>query len=219
MTDSQKPSIRPGLQKRLLFAFILVTLFFILIFIIILPYRFYERDVNEARFKATEISELVKVGLISTMISTGDSKRIRDLIKRYQSISSFEFRLIRSQFVEKQHGAKENFQDKDELIQEVLKTGKRRQEWITGTKLRYAFPFIADERCEECHIGMDGNKIEIGSVLGASEIIFELKGKKYDSIRFIIEVMVMLVTCLITLGLVLFYIVKKGILNPLKDEN
>jgi hypothetical protein len=62
---------------------------------------------------------------------------------------------------------------------------------------------------------VDSQKIEIGSVLGASEIIFELKEIRNTSIRQIIEFTLIMIVGLITLGLILFFIVKKGILDPM----
>ena len=62
---------------------------------------------------------------------------------------------------------------------------------------------------------MNNLKIEIGSVLGVSEIIFELKEIRNASIRQIIEFTLIMVIGLITLGLILFFIVKKGILDPM----
>ncbi len=219
MPNSQDTSIKPGLQKRLLLTFTIVTVFFVFLFLIILPIRFYQRDVDEAKVNAIQISELIKIGIISIMVSNGDSKSIRELIEQYQSNGGFQFRLIRSQLVKKQNDIGKDTKEKDPLIQEVLETGKGIQDWLTGTKLRYSFPFIADERCGKCHTGAGEEKIKVGDVLGASEIIFELKAKKDKSIRFIVEVMIVLITCLITLGLTLFYVVKKGIIDRLADKN
>jgi hypothetical protein len=51
-----------------------------------------------------------------------------------------------------------------------------------------------------------------------SEIIFELKDVRNASIRQIIEVTLLMIAGLVTLGLILFVIVKKGILDPLGVE-
>ncbi len=219
MQNSQSTSIKPGLQKRLLLAFTVITVFFIFLFLIMLPLRFYERDVDEARFKATQISELLNIGLISVMVSSSDSKLISELIKQYQSNGGFQFRLIRSRFVKKQNSASQGIHEKDPLIQKVIEAGKGHQDWVTSTKLRYTHPFVADERCGKCHTGTNGEKIKTGTIVGASEIVFELKAKKYKSIRFIAEVMFMLISCLITLALALFYIVKKGLLDRLINNS
>jgi len=65
---------------------------------------------------------------------------------------------------------------------------------------------------------VNDQKIEIGSVLRVSEIIFELKDKRNTSIRQIIEITLLMIAGLLTLGLILFFIVKKGILDPIGIE-
>jgi hypothetical protein len=65
---------------------------------------------------------------------------------------------------------------------------------------------------------LNQRRIEIGSVLGVSEIIFELKAVRNASIRQIIEVTLLMIAGLVTLGLILFFIVKKGILDPMGIE-
>jgi hypothetical protein len=47
-----------------------------------------------------------------------------------------------------------------------------------------------------------------------SEIIFELKNIRNASIRQIAEVTLLMIAGLVTLGLILFFIVKKAILDP-----
>jgi hypothetical protein len=140
---------------------------------------------------------------------------MRDLLTTFQTQFKFKFRLIRSNHVEKQHGFNEDPQSKDDLIDEVLRTGRGREDWLDNTRFRYVSPFVADQSCQLCHRGVNNQKIEIGSVLGVSEIIFELKEIRNTSIRQIIEFTMIMVAGLITLGLILFFIVKKGILDPM----
>ena len=201
------------LQKRLLLIFIGVTLFFIVITAVLLPYKLYMRDVQEARSNAREISELIRVGLISTMISTGDAEDIRKLIGDFKKKYDFKFRMIRSQHVEKQHGIKEDEQATDDLIRQVLKRGKGREDWLDRTTFRYVSPFIADTRCQECHESVRGDTIKPGDILGASEIIFDLSAKETASIRLIVEVVLLIVASLFTMGIIFYFIVKKGILE------
>ncbi|MBW1695371.1 MAG: DUF3365 domain-containing protein [Deltaproteobacteria bacterium] len=202
-------------QKKLLVAFGLITLVFVVLFLVILPYEFYRRDVDEARHNAQNISRLIRAAVLSHMIEGANPKSMRDLLATFQTQFDFEFRLIRSDHVMKQHGFKEDPQSKDELIKEVLQTGRGREDWPGSTQFRYVAPFVADERCQRCHWGLNGQSIEIGSVLGVSEIIFELKDIRNTSIRQIIEVTLLMIAGLIILGLVLFFIVKKGILDPM----
>ena len=219
MTPSSSQGIAgKGTQKKLFMAFGLVTLVFVVLFLVILPYEFYNRDVDEARLNAQNISMLIRAGVLSHMIENANPESMRDLITTFQNQFKFKFRLIRSNHVEKQHGFNEDPQSKDELIDEVLRTGRGREDWLDNTRFRYVSPFVADQSCQSCHRGVNSLKIEIGSVLGVSEIIFELKEIRNASIRQIIEFTMIMVAGLITLGLILFFIVKKGILDPMGIE-
>jgi hypothetical protein len=204
-----------GTQKKLFIAFGLVTLVFVVLFLVILPYEFYNRDVDEARQNAQNISKLIRTGVLSHMIEDANPKSMRDLLATLKTQFDFEFRLIRSSHVVKQHRFNEDPQRKDELINEVLRTGRGREDWLSSTRFRYVTPFVTDESCQKCHFGVNGQRIEIGSVLGASEIIFELKNIRNASIRQIVEVTLLMIAGLVTLGLILFFIVKKGILDPM----
>jgi len=215
MTQTSNQGIAgKGTQKKLFMAFGLVTLVFVVLFLVILPYEFYNRDVDEARQNAQNISKLIRTGVLSHMIGDANPKSMRDLLTTLQTQFEFKFRLIRSSHIEKQHGFKEDSQSKDELINEVLQTGRGREDWLGSTRFRYVSPFVADESCQTCHRGLNDRAIEIGSVLGVSEIIFELKNIRNASIRQIIEVTLLMIAGLVTLGLILFFIVKKAILDP-----
>ena len=220
MTPSSTQGIAgKGTQKKLFMAFGLVTLVFVVLFLVILPYEFYNRDVDEARQNAQNISKLIRTGVLSHMIGDANPKSMRDLLTTLQTQFEFKFRLIRSSHVEKQHGFQEDLQSKDELINEVFRTGRRREEiWLGSTVFRSVSPFVVDESCQKCHRGLNDRLIEIGSVLGVSEIIFELEDVRNASIRQIIEVTLLMIGGLVTLGLILFVIVKKGILDPMGIE-
>jgi len=205
-------------QKKLFIAFGLVTSVFVVLFLVILPYEFYKRDVDEARQNAQNISKLIRTGVLSHMTEDVNPKSMRDLLTTLQTQFEFKFRLIRSSHIEKQHGFKEDPQSKDELINEVLRTGRGREDWLGSTRFRYISPFVADESCQKCHRGVNDRLIEIGSILGVSEIVFELKDVRNASIRQIIEVTLLMIAGLVTLGLILFFIVKKGILDPMGIE-
>ena len=200
-------------QKRIFWIFSGVTFFFLVLLLLLLPYRLYTRDVLEARQNAREVSNLIRSGLLSTMISTGESKDIRGLIREFQKKYEFQFRMIRSSHVEKQHGIREDEQATDELIRQVLASGKSQNDWIDRTHFRFVSPFISDQRCRGCHFSMDGSKIATGEVLGASEIIFDLSEKEADAVRLVLEMFVLLFVSLALMGLVFFYVVKRGILD------
>ena len=219
-----KPSSNQGIagkrtQKKLFMAFGLVILVFVVLFLVILPYKFYKRDINDARHSAHNISKLIRTAVLSHMTEVANPKSMRDLLTMFQTQFEFKFRLIHSSQVEKQHGFNEDPQSKDELINEVLRTGRRQEViWLGSTEFRRVSPFVADESCQKCHRGLNDRPIEIGSVLGVSEIIFELKDVRNASIRQIMEVTLLMIAGLVTLGLILFFIVKKGILDPMGIE-
>ncbi|MCP3983854.1 MAG: hypothetical protein GY723_05665 [bacterium] len=202
------------IQRNLFQAFAVVTFIFVLAIALLLPYRLYERDVHESRAKAREISELIRVGLLSTMITSGESEDVRGLIATYQKAYDFEFRMIRSRHVEKQHGVKEDEQATDDLVREVLATGRSKDDWVDRTTFRYVAPFISDERCQECHESTTGDEIGVGEVLGASELVFDLSRKESVSVRLIVDVVLVMAAALITMGSIFYLIVKKGILEP-----
>ena len=156
-----------GTQKKLFMAFGLVTLIFVALFLVILPYEFYNRDVDEARQNAQNISKLIRTGVLSHMIAGASLESMRDLLTMVQTQFEFKFRLIRSSYIDKQHGFNEDPQSKDELINEVFRTGRGREDWLGSTRFRYVSPFVADESCQRCHRGLNGRIIEIGSVLGS----------------------------------------------------
>ncbi len=215
-----KPSSNQGIagkrtQKKLFMAFGLLTLVFVVLFLVILPYKFYKRDINDARYNAQNISKLIRVAVNSHMSEDANPKSMRDLLTMFRTQFEFKFRLIRNSHIEKQHEFDEDPQSKDELINEVLRTGRSREEiWLGSTVFRRVSPFVADESCQKCHQGVYDRLIETGSVLGVSEIIFELKDVRNASIRQIVEVTLLMIAGLVTLGLILFFIVKKGILDP-----
>lgn len=220
MTHSSYQGIAGKRTKiKLCMAFGLLTSVFVILFLVILPYKFYKRDINDARHNAQNISKLIRAGVVSHMTEDANPKSMRDLLKTFQTQFEFKFRLIRSSHVEKQHGFQEDLQSKDELINEVFRTGRRREEiWLGSTVFRSVSPFVVDESCQKCHRGLNDRLIEIGSVLGVSEIIFELEDVRNASIRQIIEVTLLMIGGLVTLGLILFVIVKKGILDPMGIE-
>ncbi len=214
--SSHQGTIGKRTQKKLLIAFGLVTLVFVILFLVILPYKFYKRDINDARHNAQNISGLIRAGVLSHMTENANSESMRDLLTMLQTQFEFKLRLIRSSHIEKQQGFNEDPQSKDKLINEVLRTGRSREEIELGsTRFRRVSAFVADESCQECHRGLNDREIEIGSVLGVSEIIFELKDIRNTSIRQIIQVTLLMIAGLVTLGLILFFIVKKGILDPM----
>jgi hypothetical protein len=146
-----KPSSHQGIAgkgtpKKLCIAFGLLTSVFVILFLVILPYKFYKRDINDAKYNSQNISKLIRVAVLSHMTEGANPKNMRDLLTMFQTQFEFKFRLIRSSYVEKQHGLDEDPQNKDELINEVFRTGRSREEiWLGSTLFRRVSPFVVDE--------------------------------------------------------------------------
>jgi hypothetical protein len=201
------------LHRRLLLIFSVVTVFFMLLLFTLLPHRLYKRDLQNARREARAVSELVRAGLLSTMINTGDAQRIRQLIQEFQQQHSFEFRMVRSAHVEQQHGVRSDEQATDLLLQQTLETGRSREDWVDRTTFRLMTPLVSDTRCGTCHLTTGGEPVPSGIVLGVSELIFDLAEAEADSLRLILEVLALLVFALVSMGWVCYVIVTKGILE------
>ena len=52
-----------------------------------------------------------------------------------------------------------------------------------------------------------------GLVLGAYEIIFDLSAQENDSVRLIVEILVLLVVSLFSMSWVLYMVIKKGLIE------
>jgi len=79
MTHSHNQGVAgKGTSKKLFMAFGLVTFVFVVLFLVILPYEFYNRDVDEARQNAQNISKLIRTGVLSHMIEDTNPKSMRD---------------------------------------------------------------------------------------------------------------------------------------------
>lgn len=222
MSASTQSTSNPRLQKRIFLIFMGTSAFFVVLALVILPVKLYTRDVTEARTQAREVSELIRVGLLSTMTSTGEPELIRQLIQDLQKHSEFQFRMIRSLHVEAQHGSRIDEQFADDTIKEVLETGKHREDWLDRTTFRYVAPFVADSRCQDCHESVTGEEIRVGEILGVSEIVFDLANKEAESVRLIVEVLFLLAGSLFAVSFIFYFVVKKGILEtqiltPRKD--
>jgi len=141
MTHSSYQGIAvKGTQKTLFIAFGLVTLVFVILFLVILPYKFHKRDVNDARHNAQNFSNLIRAAVLSHMIEDVDPSSMRVLLTSFQTQFKFQFRLIRSNYIAKQHKINEDPQSKDELIKDVFRSGRGREDWPGSTRFRHVSP-------------------------------------------------------------------------------
>jgi len=133
------------------------------------------KDHQQIIKNARNTSRLIKTGLLHTMILTGgDYNDIDNMINEMQHNFDFKFRMIRSQHVIKQHGIRRGEVPQDSLEEKVLRTGEVVESMDNESTLRIIYPFITDNRCGECHLGMDDKPVPAGVVNGAAVISFDL---------------------------------------------
>ncbi|MGK7344376.1 MAG: ATP-binding protein [Candidatus Nitrospinota bacterium M3_3B_026] len=133
-----------------------------------------EKDLAAAKRNARQTASLIRSGLLGTMISTGDYDRIANVIADMKKGQNFDFRMVRSEHVIKQHGMKRDEHPKDDLERLALRTGDVIEARDSETRLRIIYPFVTDERCGGCHLGMNGEPVPPGVVNGLAVISFDL---------------------------------------------
>ncbi len=88
--SSHQGTVGKRTQKKLLIAFGLVTLVFVILFLVILPYKFYKRDINDARHNAQNISKLIRTGVLSHMTEDANPKSMtKTSVTKPKAIHSF----------------------------------------------------------------------------------------------------------------------------------
>lgn len=132
------------------------------------------RDVNEFKDDARQMASLIRLGLLNTMINTGDYEKIAGVINEMQTEFNFEFRMIRSEHVIQQHGLKRNETPQGSLEKKALAEGRIQERMEEDRYFEIIYPFITDERCGHCHVGLDGEPTPAGVVNGAAVLKFDI---------------------------------------------
>ncbi len=169
------------LQWKLLF---IVTLFIGIAIVAsnyILGVSLVKKDMIEAKRVARQTAAIMKSGIINTMIGSGDHDKISRVVEEMMRYDDFHFRMVRSKYVVKQHGIKRGEVPKDALEEKALETGEIIESQDSKNILRIIYPFITDERCGACHVGLDGNPLPSGVVNGLAIITFDLSKLQSES--------------------------------------
>ena len=72
---------------------------------------------------------------------------------------------------------------------------------------------IIDAYSGQRWLGTTAYSVWQGQVLGASEIIFDLSAQENDSVRLIVEILVLLVISLFSMSWVLYMVIKKDLIE------
>lgn len=191
--------------------------FFIILIVNIFLYTFLrDKDLSEIKQNARQTALLIRSALLNTMIRTGDYDEIANVIGEMQKGHDFEFRMVRSEHVIKQHGVKRDETPKDDLERRVLKTGEIIENMDADSIFRIIFPFITDERCAKCHLGMDDQPVPPGIVNGAAVIRFDLSEQHKETYRIIIKLLFLMTILTILLFIAFSIVVNRAVTRPIK---
>jgi anti-sigma regulatory factor (Ser/Thr protein kinase) len=205
----------PSLRGKILRRMVLVALTGTIIIFFLIPYSFYKRDVLNAKREAQINAEIARAGLLSVMMSTGDPEVIRQAVDRYKEFQNFKFRMIRSKPVQKQFGQRTGEQPRDKIEEKVLNGELAEYSGVTGTTFRSVRPFIADVRCQRCHVDLQGEPVKAGTVLGVSEFKFDLEERYRHSRRLFLEVAIEMTLLIATIFITFYLLFAKNVIAPI----
>lgn len=175
------------------------------------------KDIAVAKRNARQTALLIRSGLLSTMINTGEYDKIARLLDDMQKDQKFEFRMVRSEHVIKQHGMKRDEKPHDDLERMALRTGDVIESQDTENIYRIIFPFITDERCGRCHLGLDGEPTPPGIVNGLAVIKFDLTEQRRESASVITKMALIVTASLILLALVILAMIYTTVTQPMQQ--
>lgn len=137
--------------------------------------------VQKIEREAVNSAKLIGDGLIGVMMATNSYSSIEHVINELSNKNIFKIKLIRAEHVIRQHGMRRGEIAVTEKEKEVLKTGKTISSLETPGMLKVIYPFITDDRCGACHVGMDGKPIPAGKVNGAAVLLFDIRADEKEA--------------------------------------
>ncbi|VAX25143.1 hypothetical protein MNBD_NITROSPINAE04-391 [hydrothermal vent metagenome] len=146
-------------------------------------------DMSEIKKNGRQTVRLIRAAILNT-INTGDSANIINIVNEMRKSRDFKFRMIRATNILKQLGAKGNETPRDKYEQRALLTGKIVEIMDTKSIHRIIYPFITDQRCGKCHLGLDGEPVSPGLVIGAMVIRFDISRLQEDTDKIIFDLMI-----------------------------
>ncbi|MBI3814299.1 MAG: ATP-binding protein [Nitrospinae bacterium] len=206
----------PSLNYRILKKLVIIAIIAIGIVSAALPYILYKRDIETAHNQAREKAILIKTGLLSVMMQTGDPAAVRKAVDEFKKNRNFKLRMIRSDFVRRQYGERDGETSSDAVDMDILSGKLDHYTNLKAVTYIYKFPFIADERCVKCHRTQNDEPVPHGTVLGLLEITFDISDSRAASIKLIIFSIIANLFTVIILFIVFYWILAKDILTPIK---
>jgi anti-sigma regulatory factor (Ser/Thr protein kinase) len=206
----------PSLNYRILKRLIIIAIVAIGIVSAALPYILYNRDIEAIHNHARENALLIETGLLSIMMQTGNPIAVRKTVDELKKNYNFKFRMIRSDFVRRQYGDRDGETPGDAVDLDILSGRLDHYTNLKDVTYTYKSPFIADGRCVKCHRTQRDEPVPPGTVLGLSEITFDLAEQRWASVRLIISVITVNLFTIIILLIAFYWISAKDVLTPLR---
>jgi anti-sigma regulatory factor (Ser/Thr protein kinase)/HAMP domain-containing protein len=169
----------------------------------------------EAKKDAHHEALLIRHGLLSVMMETNDYEKIGQAIQNLSRDQNFKLKMVRSEHVIKQHGMRRNEIPEDEYEKGALKTGEM-VELFQGDSYKVIYPFITDERCGKCHLGLDDKPVPPGVVNGLASLTFDLSLMKAQTSTLINHITILLAAVMTIAGLVLLVMAHTTVTRPMK---
>lgn len=197
------------MNKKIIYQFAGISLVLTLIVSLLSLYSFRDNTVKLAVHNAQTISEVVKNGLTSYMINN-NMHQSDTFVNSVASMKNIDHLwLVRSDLVNNQFGENEKRKPKDNIDEEVLKTGVTQyklEENFAKTSMRITIPYKAiwenGVDCVKCH------DVKHGDTLGAISLDFDISNLKEIGIESLY-----LIPFVVFLGSILILLLFRTILN------
>ncbi len=205
-----------SLRTKIIKTFALVGTLGISFVTAVLLLLLYIRDQQALGLQAHEKAVLIRTGLLSTMMSTGDPAAIRTTVDSFKKQLNFDFRMVRSEYVRHQFGGRVGEVPRDKVEEDILSGKRGEYSRLDGTTLRFVTPFITDERCGKCHQDLDGNPLSAGKVNGLAEFIFDVSDLRNSSVNLAVRLAAAIIFAMAIVGLALYFLLSRSVVKPLK---
>ncbi len=206
-----------SLREIILRRFILISVIGVALVCAVFFYILHQRDKVSIYNHARGQAELIRTGLLSVMMATGDPDAVRGTVDNFKKQVQFDFRMVRGEHIRKQFGMREGEEPRDAMEQAVLRGSMPEYSELNGASFRLVFPFKADERCGRCHLGIDNNPIASGTVLGMSEMVFNVAEWRDASIRLAFHIVIGTLFIILALGSSLYWLFHREVMGPVHN--
>jgi len=214
LTDTAK---KPTLRSRLVKRTSILALVGMLVIAVFLKYEYQEHDLQILETEIRARAELLRTGLLSTMMATGDREIIRSAVEAYVNNSYAKFGLFESRYVQRQFGGHPSEEATDPTVIDVLEGHIDEFSELTGSMYRYIFPIISEKRCQRCHEDLNGDPLPAGTRLGAIELNFDISDRRRQSNTLANEILIGLSILIVALVYSIYRMFDKSVLSPIRS--